>query len=235
MESRSRLALTEDLTQEIKNIFATSWQERDGQKVPEAEDVKLGNDAVKLQATVLYADLAESTSLVDGYKAWFAAEVYKSYLHCASKIIRAEGGIITAFDGDRVMAVFIGDLRNTAASRSALKINHAVVKIINPAIQAKFSTPYVAKHSVGVDTGTLFVARTGIRGSNDLVWVGRAANYAAKLCSLREANYASYITVDVYNGMADVVKVSSNRSMSEQTTWPEKKISVYRSGWMWKP
>ena len=229
------MPLTGDLTQEVKNIFGTFWQERDGQKVPEAEDVKLGNDAVKLQATVLYADLAESTNLVDGYKAWFAAEVYKSYLHCASKIIRDEGGVITAFDGDRVMAVFIGDLKNTSAARSALKINHAVENIINPAIKAKFSTPYVAKHSVGVDTSTLFVARTGIRGSNDLVWVGRAANYAAKLCSLREANYASYITADVYNSLADVAKVSSNRSMWEHRTWPEKKISVYRSSWTWKP
>jgi len=94
---------------------------------------------------VLYADLAESTNLVDAHKAWFAAEVYKSYLHCASKIIRDEGGIITAFDGDRVMAVFIGDLKNTSAARSALKINHAVVNIINPAIKAKFSTPICRK------------------------------------------------------------------------------------------
>lgn len=230
------MALTEELTQEIKNIFATSWQERDGQKVPEAEDVKLGNGAVKLRATVLYADLAESTSLVDGYKAWFAAEVYKSYLHCASKILRAEGGIITAFDGDRVMAVFTGDSRNTSAARCALKINHAVVYIINPAIKAKFSnTAYSMKHSVGVDTGPLFVARTGIRGSNDLVWVGRAANYAAKLCSLRESNYASYVTSDVYDNMTDVVKTNSNRPMWERSIWTEKKITVYRSNWAWKP
>ena len=33
---------------------------------------------------------------------------------------------------------------------------------------------------LGIDTSKLFVARTGIRKSNDLVWVGRAANYAAK-------------------------------------------------------
>jgi class 3 adenylate cyclase len=230
------VALNEDLGKEVKDIFATSWQERDGQKVPDAENVKLGNDAVKLQATVLYADLAESTNLVDGFKAWFAAEVYKSYLHCASKIIRDEGGVITAFDGDRVMAVFIGDSKNTSAARCALKINHAVVKIINPAIKAQFpKTQYVVKHSVGVDTSDLFVARTGIRGSNDLVWVGRAANYAAKLCSLRVSNYASYITADVFKNMDDKVKNSSGRSMWEATKWNEKGITVYRSSWMWKP
>ena len=230
------MALSEDLGKEVKDIFATSWQERDGQKVPEAENVKLGNDAVKLQATVLYADLAESTNLVDAYKAWFAAEVYKSYLHCASKIIRDEGGVITAFDGDRVMAVFIGDSKDNSAARSALKINHAVVKIINPAIKAQFpKVQYSVKHSIGLDTSTLFVARTGIRGSNDLVWVGRAANYAAKLCSLRVSNYASYVTADVFKNLDDKLKNSSGRSMWETIKWNEKGITVYRSNWMWKP
>jgi class 3 adenylate cyclase len=230
------VALSEDLAGEVKNMLATSWQERDGQKVPEAADVRLGNDAVKLQATVLYADLAESTNLVDKHKASFAAEVYKSYLHCASKIISAEGGVITAFDGDRVMAVFIGKTKNTSAARCALKINHAVVKIINPAIKAEYpKSEYTLKHSVGVDTSTLLVARTGIRGSNDLVWVGRAANYAAKLCALRQSTYASYITADVFKVMLEKVKSSSGRSIWEATKWEEKGITVYRSSWIWRP
>ena len=87
--------------------------------VPEPEDVKPGNDAVKLDGTVLYADLADSTGLVKQRPAAYAAEVYKSYLHCASKIIKNYDGIITAFDGDRVMAVFIGDRKNSNAVRSA--------------------------------------------------------------------------------------------------------------------
>lgn len=230
------MALRDDLDKEVRTVLATSWQERDGQKVPDAEDVQLGNDAVKLRATVLYTDLAESTNLVDTHEASFAAEVYKSYLHCASKIIRAGGGVITAFDGDRVMAVFIGKSKNTSAASCALKINHAVVKIINPAIKAEFpKTQYSLKHSVGVDTSDLFVARTGLRGSNDLVWVGRAANYAAKLCSLRVGNYASYVTADVFNMMNESAKSSSGKPMWEATKWVEKGITVYRSNWMRRP
>jgi len=38
-----------------------------------------------------------------------AAEIYKTYLHCAAKIIRSEGGSITSYDGDRIMGIFIGD------------------------------------------------------------------------------------------------------------------------------
>src|SRR5207248_4620847 len=101
--------------------------------------LKLNNDAVKLDATVLYADLSASTGLVDGYKQHFAAEIYKAYLHCAAKIIRSEDGVITAYDGDRVMAVFIGTSKNTSAARSALKINWAVKNIVNPALKDQYS------------------------------------------------------------------------------------------------
>ena len=68
-------------------------------------NIQLGNDAVKLEGTVLYADLDDSTKLVDTMSPEFAAEVYKSYLVCAARIIRDQGGVITAYDGDRIMAV----------------------------------------------------------------------------------------------------------------------------------
>jgi len=58
--------------------------------------LRLRNDAVEPEAPVLYADLADSTKPVDGHIASFAAEGYKTFLHCAAKIIRQEGGTITA-------------------------------------------------------------------------------------------------------------------------------------------
>lgn len=75
------MALRDNLQREVADIFATHWQTRNGFKVPEAENVRLGNDAVIIEGAVLYADLAESTELVDNYEPDFAAEIYKSYLH----------------------------------------------------------------------------------------------------------------------------------------------------------
>ena len=129
------MSLGEDLTKEVRKIFKDAWTTRDGQKVPESEDLRLGNDAVKLDGTVLYADLDASTNLVDSYKPEFAAEIYKTYLHCAAKVIRSEGGVITSYDGDRIMAVYIGNSKNTSAAQSALKINYTVTKIINPLLK----------------------------------------------------------------------------------------------------
>lgn len=101
------MSLTSELAEKVETILQSQWTTRDGNVVPEAEDVGLDNDAVELEATVLYADLADSTDLVDQHSSDFAAEIYKSYLHCAAKLIASEGGEITAYDGDRIMAVFV--------------------------------------------------------------------------------------------------------------------------------
>ncbi len=233
--STTTKTLSEQLDQEVKKIFRERWTTRDGQKVPESEDVQLGNDAVKIDGTVLYADLDGSTNMVDQQTPEFAAEIYKSYLHCAAKIIRAEDGQIVSYDGDRIMAVFIGGRKNTDAARCALKINYAVTKIINPAIVLQYpGSTFRVRQIVGIDTSPLFVARTGIRKWNDLVWVGRCANYAAKLCSL-SSDYPSWITADVYNRLLDTSKIGSGgRDMWESVWWEERKIHVYRSNWHWK-
>ena len=226
-----------ELQREIIGIFATKWKKRAGLKVPEAEGIQLGNDAVTLNATVMYADLAKSTELVDGYKDHFAAEVYKSYLVTTCRIIKDNGGTITAFDGDRVMAVFLGKTMNTDAVKTALQINYAVNEIINPALISQYpNTTYRIRQAVGIDTSDLLIAKTGIRGNNDLVWVGRAANYAAKLCTLREDEYKTYITKAVFDVMNDSTKIGGNpkKPMWEERQWPSmSNMIIYRSSWHW--
>jgi class 3 adenylate cyclase len=227
-----------ELQTAVDEIFATRWKRRDGEVVPEAEDVTLGNDAVELDATVLYADLVESTALVQSYKDWFAAEVYKTYLMCSSELIKNNGGVVVAFDGDRVMGVFIGKTKNTSAAKCALQINYMVGKEINPRIRTAYpDTGFTAKQVVGIDTSRLFVARTGVRGANDLVWVGRAANYAAKLCGMRDQGHTTFITAEVYNKLLDSSKYGGDpkRDMWTKFTWEEFGIVAYKSSWRWQP
>lgn len=100
-----------EIVGEVESIFGNKWQTRDGRKVPEADEVQFGNDAVKITGTVLYADMVDSTGLVNNFQSWFAAEIYKAYLYGTSRIIRKNDGEITAFDGDRVMAVFFGSIK----------------------------------------------------------------------------------------------------------------------------
>lgn len=221
----------------VDGILATSWQKRDGKVVPDADSVKLGNDAVELDATVLYADLVDSTGLVTGYKDWFAAEVYKCFLSSACEIIKNNGGVITAFDGDRVMAVYIGDSKNSSAAKTALQINWVVKNLINPKIKGRYEkTSYSIQHAVGIDSGKLLVAKTGIFGFNDLVWVGRAANVAAKLSAHRDGSHSSFISRSVYNKLSEATKFGADKKpMWTESTWSETGEAIYKSTWWWKP
>lgn len=227
------MSLNDELTDQVGKIFRDTWNVRDGRVVPEAGAVLLGNEAVKLEpATVLYADLSGSTELVDK-KPWeFAAEVYKTFLCCAARIIASEGGGVTAYDGDRIMAVFIGDSPNSSATRAALKINYCRVNIIMPLLKKQYpSETFELKHVVGIDRSTLRAARTGVRGANDLVWVGRAANYAAKLTTLPDS-HPTWITKDVYDRLTDDLKLTDGKQMWEKMTWNAMNaMTIYRSTW----
>jgi class 3 adenylate cyclase len=232
------LAIESDLRREVEQVFRTAWTERDGLVVPEPEDLNLGNDGVNLDATVLYADMSGSTKLVDAQTPTFAAEVYKSYLICAARIIKNENGAITAYDGDRVMGVFIGKRKNTNAAIAALKLNWAVSKIVNPGISGMYgSDKYSMKHVIGVDTSKLLASRIGVRNYNDLVWVGRSANYAAKLSSLND-DYPIYITGAVFDRLHEDARFGGNprQLMWEKRFWTAmNNMIVYRSSWIHSP
>lgn len=229
------MGLKDDLSAEVKSTFAQAWDVQRTERVPAPEDLRLNTNHAKdlEKATVLYADLDGSTSMVDIYKWEFSAEIYKTFLRCASQIIRSEGGAITAYDGDRVMAIFTGGTKNTDAVRCALKINYAVSEIIQPAIDAQYTTNFKLSHVVGIDTSQLRTSRIGVRGDNDLVWIGRAANYAAKLTN--ESGKPTWITKAVYDSMKDDVKFHNGQDMWQKAYWTSmNNMEVYSSTYWWR-
>ena len=179
------MALVDDLTSKVQELARERWEAiREGYVVPSGDSFTFGNTGVHLDATVLYADIRGSTELVDSLPDTRAAEYYKAFLHCAAKVVKAEGGTITAYDGDRLMAIFLGKTQANDAIRAALKISGAVADIINPQFLVFFGEKHCPfTHTVGIDSGKLLTAKIGVRVDSDLVWVGAAANYAAKLNS----------------------------------------------------
>jgi len=100
-----------------------------------------------------------------------AAKVFKSFLTCSSRIMRARGGEIRSFDGDRVMGIFLGPLMHNSAARCALNINYAFTQIIKPRFEERyaiFRENYELAHCVGVDTSEVLVVRGGVVNNNDL-------------------------------------------------------------------
>lgn len=89
-------------------------------------------------------------------------------------------------------------------------------------------------HGIGINTGTVLSVRGGIRGENDLIWIERAPNLAAKLSSLRETPYQTFITARVYNKLNDKSKYGPNwENMWQSRSWNflGDNLNVYRSSW----
>lgn len=230
------MSIAEDIKGNSSGIFRTTWETRNGEKVPEPQDLKLGNDAVHFdRATILYADLDQSTSLVENKKWTFAAEVYKSYLYAATRLIKEEGGTIVSYDGDRVMGIFIGKKQCNDAVRCALKINYAVKNIVQVELESFYTgSSYKIRHVVGIDTSEIYTTRTGVRGDNDLVWVGNAANLAAKLTA-ESADNATWITKRVYDYLEDPQKLSNGTNMWNSWSWTKhNNDKIFSSSYWWK-
>lgn len=232
------MTVLEEMTAAVEAITQSSWATRQGRVVPDPEDLRLGNDAVEFdRATVLYADLKGSTKMVDAEHWWLSAEIYKAFLHCAATVIKKEGGKIISYDGDRVMGVWVGDRQATAAAKAGLKINYAVKKIVVPALQRQYPhwTGTVAQ-VVGIDSSAIRAARTGVRGGNDIVWVGRAANHAAKLTEL-DLDPSTWITDEVFTRLADESKYggAAPTLMWKPYTWNQQgNRRIHGSDWTWK-
>lgn len=236
------MALSDDLTRDIQNFISTAWDKREGRKIPETKDIALAGGAVEIEATFLYADLADSSKMAKELDRRIAARIIKSFLYCASKLIVARGGKIVSFDGDRVMGVFYGDAKNSSAAKCGLQIKWAVDRI-REKFQANYESvrnaTFRIRHGVGIDTGTVLAVRGGVRGTNDMIWIGRAPNLAAKMSDLREHPYSSFITAAVFNMLNDVSKYggTEKKIMWERRTWNflADNLHVYCSNWHWRP
>jgi class 3 adenylate cyclase len=231
------MAIKSDLEREVAGIFVENWQLAKSTVIPDPASLKLSNDARYFErCTILYADLSGSTNLVNNFRWSFAGEIYKSFLTVSARIIRLYETTITSYDGDRIMAVFTGDAQTSNAAKCGLQINWAVLNIINPALKKQYSqTSYVVKQVVGIDTGEVRAARIGVRGDNDLVWIGRAANYAAKLTECR-SDYPTWLTEQAYDKLNASSKDSNpeKKNMWTKFTWTGMNdIPAYGSNWSW--
>lgn len=233
------MSIKDDLTGDINSVLDAAWDVRDGTTVPTSDNVALSGGGVRLKATMLYADLADSTGLAM-WDRRVTARICKAFLAASTRLIRARDGEIRSFDGDRVMGVFLGNIKNTNAAKCALEINWMFKELLRPKFEAKYEAlrngRFKLSHCTGIDTSDVLVVRAGIRNNNDLIWIGRAPNVAAKLSGLRASGYGSYISGGVYDALADSAKAWKGRAIWEERKWANGPIEkIFRSKWTWVP
>jgi adenylate cyclase len=231
----------DDLIKAQKEIVGSDFVVRDGQVVPTSADVGF-NQAVKLAATYLYADMVESSGLVAISPKETVGKVLRLYLDLSVRIIRKNGGHIRSFDGDRVMGIFIGGDRFNAAIKAGMQIRWAVDEIIQPEISSRYGSiqknGWKLKCGTGIASGEAFVIRGGVRRTgSDLVSVGSPPNMAAKLSDIRDDPYHIRIGEYTYHQLGEDRKISSGKNMWQGTYTLKmggKEYKYYRSSYRWR-
>jgi class 3 adenylate cyclase len=231
---------TEDIDTWVENHLTTAFEVRTGRVVPTTEDV--GNkQAVELDAAFLYADLAGSSDLARHCPWETTAKIIRAFLDASTRLIKAYGGEVRSFDGDRVMGVFMGDSPRVYSTRCAREIFYTVENILGPKATKKFQSVsnnnIKLKCGVGVDFGTSRTVRAGIRNSNDLIWIGRPPNMAAKLSDIREYPYCVFVHKVVYDALGDADKIVDGKNIWESRSYTLSGVAhtVYRTNYTKRP
>jgi class 3 adenylate cyclase len=235
------MAVKEDVIAGVDAFFNSTYTTTKGLVIPNVGDIGLSTEGRELDVSMLFVDIRRSTKIVDAFRRKTAAKMYQSFLFGVSKIARGNLGELRSFNGDGVLVVFAGNNKETRAVKAALQLSWFGVHILRPKLQEFFAKNRQLANlefdfGIGVDTGTVLVVRGGIRGenNNDLVWVGNAANYAAKLSGLKDENCHSFISPATYSAMDSCVKTSDDgQAMWESCTWNEE--TVYRGNWWAAP
>jgi len=213
----SDVGFGDELTAQARATIGGRIMVREGTTVPTTKQVLLEkNEGVEIDATYLYADMVGSSDLAQTAYKPVTAKIIRSYINGASKILERYGGEIRSFDGDRVMAIFVGPDKETFAVRAGLAINWLVQQVLRPMVKdawTDIAASWQMDHSVGIDTGRALITRGGVRGDNDLISIGRAPNVAAKLSDIRSPLYKVHITHEVYEPMSNAVAFHEGRQM----------------------
>jgi adenylate cyclase len=208
------------LKAQVDTLLGANFDTRDGRVVPESDTVALSNGAVKIDAAFLYADLAGSALLSKACPWATTATIIRAFLDCSTRLIIKHGGVVRSFDGDRVMGIFIGGNKNSNASICGREIHWMVRKILDPAAKKRFKSirdnGIEIRHGVGIDVGEVRAVRSGIRNSNDLIWIGKAASFSAKLSDIRANGYHTYISSRTFNSLSKEAKSDANGCPSSE-------------------
>ncbi len=209
-----------DLEKLVARYLAGTYETYQPRGVPRPEDIALGNKAAKLTGTALFIDLRQSSDITNSFRRQTAAKMLKSYIDGAVRIINDNGGQVRSFNGDGMLALFVGSRQSNDAVKAAMQVKWFVQHVLWPKFNGYFAANRAARGArlnfsvgCGIDYGDIYAVRVGIRGTNDVAWVGRCTNTAAKLSSALDHPRNIAVTRAVYRRLNDDRKYSKGSHM----------------------
>ncbi len=145
------------------------------------EDFAKSREAgAEVEATLLFADLRDSTPLAERIGTIEFKEVIKRFYKTTSKVLIDHMAMVNRLMGDQVSAVFVPRFAGKEHTKIAL---HAAQELLHVTGHSDPEGPWIPV-GVGIHTGTTYVGYIGSNeGVNEIAVLGSAANLTARLSS----------------------------------------------------
>ncbi len=148
-------------------------------------------EAQTRQVSVLFADIRNFSAYCEARPPEEAAAVLHAFFAAATRVVQSHGGVIEAFQGDAILAVWNGDLRqghtagNTHHAQQALQ---AAIELLH-AVQGVLPDPAPAgleplSLGVGVETGPAMTGSFGLASRRTHMVMGRTVTIASRLVEM---------------------------------------------------
>jgi adenylate cyclase len=144
------------------------------------------------QVSVLFADIRNFSAYAEARPPEESAAVLHAFFSTATRIVEAEGGVIEAFQGDAIIAVWNGD--PAPGSSAAAATHHAVRALraavnLNQAIQGVLPDPAPAgleplALGIGVEMGPAMAGSFGLASRRTHMVLGRTVTIASRLVEM---------------------------------------------------
>jgi adenylate cyclase len=220
------MTLLDDVKSSVSTHMAGTYETFQPRDIPLPEDIPQGAKAAKLTATSLFIDLRQSSDITNALRRQTAAKMLKAYFSGAVRIVNANSGSVRSFNGDGMLALFRDERRSNKAVKAAMQVKWFVQEILQPRFERYFESNRQAFGAslgfdigCGLDDGDIYAVRVGIRGTNDVAWVGRCTNTSAKLSNLAASPRTVLITRAVYERLDESRKLSNGTHM-----WSEESL-----------
>ena len=144
-------------------------------------------EAERRQVTVLFADMVDFTTFSERSGEEAAFTLMRSLSKLLDAAVRAQGGVVQAFTGDGIMAVFGAPIAfedaPLRACRAALTIQQQLVST-GPDLETKHGVR--PRLRIGLNTGAAVVGKVQEGADAGVTVLGDTVNFAARLQALAE-------------------------------------------------
>ncbi|MDJ0739641.1 MAG: adenylate/guanylate cyclase domain-containing protein [Gammaproteobacteria bacterium] len=140
-------------------------------------------DPQSVDATVLFVDIADFTRLSESLQPQQVVDTLNAYFAAVCEIIEQQGGIVTQFQGDAIVAVFNLPLPVDGHARRAVE---AGIRIRARVARDRF-VGRCLRCRIGINTGPVVAGNVGARDRLHYTVHGDTVNVAARLDDLNKA------------------------------------------------